>query len=175
MKRSDINPMPQYYDHYINLVADIDLLDAFDASIRQLDRLNRDFLTRLGDKAYAPDKWTAKEIIQHVTDWERILAYRTLLFARREATKPESIDPILLAKNSHANNRSIDNLIDELKIVRLGTRSMFNSFDNEAMLRKGVSWDYEVSVLAMGFMILGHQTHHLKVIEDKYYRLIEAS
>ena len=60
MKRSQIDPMPQYYDYYINLVADVELSDAFNESIRQLKELDRDRLTRLDGQTYAPDKWTVK-------------------------------------------------------------------------------------------------------------------
>jgi hypothetical protein len=79
MKKSDINPMPQYFDRFINTVADVELSHAFDDSISQLDQLDKTLLTKLGGKTYAPGKWTAKGIIQHVTDFERIFAYRVLL------------------------------------------------------------------------------------------------
>jgi hypothetical protein len=82
MKKSDINPIPDYYDRYINLVADVELSQAFDDSIWQLNNLDKDLLIKLDGKKYAPGKWTVKEIFQHVIDFERILAYRTLLFAR---------------------------------------------------------------------------------------------
>ncbi|MBA4125048.1 MAG: DinB family protein, partial [Acidobacteria bacterium] len=81
MKKSDINPIPDYYDRYINLVADVELSQAFDVSIKQLDGLDANLLEKTGSKKTAVNKWTAKEILQHVIDWERILAYRTLLFA----------------------------------------------------------------------------------------------
>ena len=173
MKRSQINPMPQYYDHYINLVADIELPDAFDRSIRQLNQLDRDRLTRLDGQRYAPDKWTVKEILQHVIDFERILSYRSLLFARGEGSIPEDIDQHLLARNSLANARTIDSLIEELKVLRLATKALYESFDDRTLLNTGISWKYETSVLAMGFMMIGHQIHHLKVIEERYFPLLD--
>jgi hypothetical protein len=172
VKRSDINPMPQYYGALINLIPDVELQIAFDESVRQLDEMDRDLLTRLDNRKYAPNKWTVKEIIQHITDFERILGYRALLFARREPTTPQDIDQMLLAENSNANRRTIGSLLEELKCTRLGTKSLFDGFDNEALLTKGISWNYEISVLAMGFTIIGHQVHHLKVIEERYYPLL---
>ena len=173
MKRSQIDPMPQYYDHYINLVADVELSEAFNRSIKQLDEVGRDLLTRLDDQTYAPDKWTVKEILQHVIDFERILSYRSLLFARGVGSDPHDIDQHLLARNSLAKARTIDALIDELKALRLATKSLYKSFDDRALLNTGISWKYETSVLAMGFMIIGHQIHHLKVIEGKYFPLLD--
>ncbi len=172
MKKSEINPMPQYFDRYINLAADVELSKAFDDSIRQLDELNGNLLTKLDGKIYAPDKWTIKNIIQHIIDFERILVYRSLLFARREGSIPKSVDENLLAANMNAERRAIDELINELKIVRASTKAMFESFDDEMLLYKGTNWKYEISVLAMGFSIVGHQIHHLKIIEEKYHSLV---
>ena len=164
--------MPQYFDRYINLVANIELSKAFDDSIWQLDKVDRNLLTKLDGKIYAPDKWTIKNIIQHIIDFERILVYRSLLFARREGSIPKSVDENLLAANMNAERRAIDELINELKIVRASTKVMFESFDDEMLLYKGTNWKYEISVLAMGFAIVGHQIHHLKIIEEKYHSLV---
>ena len=174
MKKSDIDPMPQYFDRYINLVADVELSQAFDDSIWQLNNLDKDLLIKLDGKKYAPGKWTVKEIFQHVIDFERILAYRTLLFARCEGSIPQGVDEKLLGAKMFADKRTIDNLIDELKIVRASTKSMFESFDDEMLQAVGTNWKYEISVLAMGFNIVGHQIHHLKIIEERYFPLLET-
>jgi len=79
------------------------------------------------------------------------------------------VDEKLLGANMNADKRPIDNLIDELKIVRASTKSMFDNFDDEILQATGTNWKYEISVLAMGFNIVGHQIHHLKIIEEKYY------
>lgn len=160
--------MPEYFDRYINLVADVELSQAFDESLEQLNGLDKAALTGLDGTAYAPGKWTAKEIFQHIIDFERILSYRSLLFARQEGSLPQSLDENLLAANMKAGARTVDALIDELKIVRASTRAMFESFDEETLLNRGVNWKSEMSVLAMGFAIIGHQRHHLKILEEKY-------
>lgn len=172
MKKSDINPMPEYFERYIKTVDNIELPQAFDQSIQQLETLDKSLPASLGDMKYADDKWTVKEILQHVIDWERILASRTLLFARGEGSTSPNIDENLLARNMNAERRGITDLIEELKIARLSTKAMFTSFDDETLRRKGVNWKYEISVLAMGFTIIGHQNHHLKIIEEKYLPLV---
>lgn len=169
MKKSDIKSMPPYFDRYINQVAEVELAQAFEDSLRQLNELDKNRLEKLGDWRYASDKWTAKEIFQHIIDWERILSYRALLLARREGSTPQSVDENLLAANMNAGKRRIDDLIDELKIVRASTKSMFDGFDNETLQNTGINWKYEISVLAMGFTIIGHQIHHLRIIEEKYF------
>ncbi|HEX8568229.1 MAG TPA: DinB family protein [Pyrinomonadaceae bacterium] len=168
MKKSDINPMPDYYDRYINLVADVELAKAFDDSIRQLDDLDANLLEKISENENATGKWTAKEILQHVIDWERILSYRAMLFARREGSIPQSVDQDRMAANMNAEKRSIDGLIAELKAVRNASKALFDSFDEETLLDRGTNWKHEISILALGFAIIGHQIHHLKIIEENY-------
>lgn len=163
--------MPGYFDRYINLVADVELAQAFDDSLAQLDALDRNLLTKLDGKKYAPDKWTAKEIIQHVVDFERIFAYRALLFARREGSPPQGVDEGKLAAAMNADRRTIGELLEDLKTARLATKSLFASFDDEMLKNTGVCWKYEMQTLAVGFLAVGHQVHHLKIIEDRYYPL----
>jgi hypothetical protein len=154
------------------LVADVELSQAFDDSVQQLNALDKELLTKLDDKRYAPDKWAVKTIIQHLTDVERILSYRVLLFARKEGSVPQEFDENLIATNANADKRMIEEVIGELKIVRAATKSLFDSFNNETLLNTGINWKYEMSVLAMGFSIIGHQIHHLKIIEEKYHPLL---
>ncbi len=175
MRRSDINPLPRYYDRYINLASDVELSRAFEESIRQLSELERDQLARLDGKRYAPGRWTVKDIIQHLTDVEHIMCYRALLFARRDGTTPQGFDQDLFAANAGAESRAIDELIDELITVRRATKALFDSFDEQMLQATGISWEYKISVLALGFSIVGHQIHHVKIIEERYYPLLEQT
>ena len=172
MKRSDIHPMPEYYDRYIMLVDDVDLAVAFQESIQQIAMIDQERLASLKDKTYAPGKWTVKGILQHVNDIERVHCYRTLMYARREPTTPASFDSDILALNSKAESRTIADLLAELKAIRTATVAMFNSFDAEMLGNTGVSWKYKMSVLAEGFFIIGHLRHHLNEIEKKYVPLL---
>lgn len=163
--------MPDYFDRYIKLVEDIELSEAFDESIEQLKSLDVNLLKKIGDGKYAPDKWTVKEIFQHFLDWERILSQRALLFARINGSVAQGVDENVLAENTKTHRRTIDDLIEELKIVRLSTKVLFAGFDDEILQNTGTSYKSEMSVLAMGFTIIGHQKHHLKIIEERYFPL----
>ena len=171
MKKSDINPMPEYWERYINLVPDVELPQALDDSIRQLENLNRDALGPVAGKTYSPGKWTIKDIIQHLIDGERVMCFRALLFARRDAAIPPPFEQDDFAVNAVANRRSFDDLIDELINVRRATKSMFDSFDDEMLRARGMNWEVEVSVLEMGFLMVGHQIHHFNVIAERYASL----
>ena len=172
MRKSDIDPMPPYFERYINLVADVELPDAFDESARQLISLDEGLFTALDGQRYAPGKWTVKETLQHLIDWERILSYRALLYARNKGSASQDVDGDLFAANMNAERRTIGELVGELMAVRASTQAMFDSFDERTLLNTGTNWKYEISVLAMGFTIIGHQIHHLKIIEEKYHPLL---
>ncbi len=174
MKKSDINPLPEYFDRYINLVDDVELPQAFDLSVQRLNALDESLLTNLGDKKYAPDKWTVKEIFQHLIDWERILSQRALLFARIPNSTAQSVDENQLAAKMNAERRMVGALIDELKIVRASTAAMFESFEDEMLNNTGTNWKSKMSVLATGFTIVGHQIHHFRIIEEKYLPLVDV-
>lgn len=163
--------MPEYFDRYINLVEDIELAEAFDKSIKQLKNLDVILLKKIGDRKSAPDKWTVKEIFQHIIDWERILSQRALLFARINGSVAPGVKENELAANTKTQRRTIEDLIEELRIARLSTKALFESFDDEMMQNTGTSYKSEMSVLAMGLTIIGHQKHHLKIIEEKYFPL----
>lgn len=107
MQKSDINPMPEYFERYINQVDEVDLGRAFEHSVQKLDVLDKSLLARLDDKKYAPDKFTVKDIFQHLIDWERILSFRTLLFARSDGAFSPAIDENILATKMKANRRTI--------------------------------------------------------------------
>ena len=174
MKRSEINPMPQYYDRYINLVPDVELSEAFAGSMQQLDQLDRKRLARIADQPYSPGKWTVKDIIQHLSDSERIMCYRALMIARRDDGILAGFEQDDFAANANANRRTLDDLLDELVSVRRASKALYDSFDDDSLRARGRSWEYEVSVADLAFIILGHQIHHFNVIAEKYSTL-EAS
>jgi hypothetical protein len=171
MKRSDIKEFPEYFEYYIKLVDDIELADAFDKSLKQIDDLDIAQLKRIGLKVYADGKWSVNKIIQHLTDWERIWCYRTLVFARNEGTVPEGLEQNIMADNSNADGLPIEQLIAEFRAVRFATKAMFDTFNRQILETNCKFYKYEMSILAMGFNIIGHQLHHFKVIKERYFPL----
>ncbi len=171
MKRSEISPKPGFFEKYIDLVDDVELSEAFNMSLQQINGLDLTLLKHIGTKTYAEGKWTVNETLQHITDFERILSYRTLLFARRKKSVQPGFDEDLLARHSKANEKAIEQILDELIAVRKSTIAMFNNFDEEILLLTGINWQFEISVAGMGFNIIGHQAHHLKLINTHYIPL----
>jgi hypothetical protein len=172
MKRSDIHPMPAFFDRYINLVEDIDIFDAFDKYSPEKVYADLDSLADLGDKIYAPGKWTVRDIIQHVIDNERIMSYRAMRFSRNDRTPLPGYDEELFGANTIANQRPLGELITEFKKVRESTILLFRGMNDEMTLRSGVAFKSEISALALGFVIVGHSVHHMNVIRERYFPLL---
>jgi hypothetical protein len=171
MKKSDINPMPEYFDRYINLVDDVELKEALKISLDELKNLPIEHWKTIGAKTYAEGKWTIKEILQHLIDTERIFSYRALCIARGEATQLPSFDEENYAKNASTNHRTLEDLISELITVRLSFSLLYESFTPEMLSRSGLGFKGAYSVLAIGFIMAGHQRWHFKIIEDRYQNL----
>ncbi|WP_045464103.1 DinB family protein [Sporocytophaga myxococcoides] len=172
MNKSEINPMPDFFDRYIDLVEEQDLVKAMSLSIQNLNMLDLSLYKEIGDHVYKPGKWTIKQIIQHIIDNERIQSYRALRFSRKDETVLPGYDETLLASNADTTNRTIKDLIDELIVVRQSSLLLFKSFSKDMSLSKGICFNREISVLGLGFVIIGHETHHFNIIKERYYPLL---
>ena len=172
MKRTDINPMPEYFDRYINKTDDVDHLEALEIGLRELAQLPLDTFRAVGDNVYAPGKWTIKEILQHMIDTERVFDYRAVAFARGETGQVLSFDEELYVKNSDANRRTLDELVEEMKIVRRSVIALFGSFTKEMLMMTGVGFRGPYSVLSIAFIIAGHQRWTMDVVKERYLPLV---
>jgi hypothetical protein len=175
MTRAQIHPMPSFFDRYIQLVEpEVELIEGLQKSLQSFIEYDFSLLGRLGDKVYAPDKWTVKDILLHIIDNERIMAYRALRFARNDKTVLPGYDEQVLAKYGNANTRLIQDLKREFVSVRLSSITLFKSMNEEALMRLGKAFQVDISPLALGFVLIGHQMHHFKVIEEKYLPLLTS-
>ena len=172
MTKSEIPVMPQFFDRYINQVDNIFLMDALTQTPTFDQYIPAQTLEAIGDLRYAPSKWMVKDILQHVIDTERIMTYRAMRFARNDKTPLPSFDENLFADVAHATRRTIPDLYAEFAAVRQASILMFGSFDNEMLLRTGVASHQNISVLALGFVLVGHARHHATVIRERYLPLL---
>lgn len=168
MKKQAIYPDPEYFSRYIDQVPDVPIMEALEQSLRDLQTLDKDKLAQLGDYAYAPGKWTVKAVFQHISDTERVFAYRALVFARNDKNATPGFDQDLYADEAFTAQRSFDDVLQELIAIRQSTIALFRSLPDEALLRTGTSWKYQMCVLAMGFTLVGHQIHHLRILHERY-------
>jgi hypothetical protein len=118
--------------------------------------------------AYGPDKWTIKQMFQHVIDTERIFAYRALALARKEPAALLGFDENEYAKNGTAANRNWKDMLVEWRVVRQSTNILFTSFTDEQIKAAGTASGFPISVNALGFIIFGHALHHLHILKERY-------
>jgi len=164
--------MPQFFDRYINLVEDIDIVEALEKYDTIEKLLDKKKLENLGDKIYAPAKWTIKQVVQHMTDNERVQAYRALRIARNDKTPLPGYDENLFATNVDPSRRNLNDLLEEFATVRKSNITLFKTFNEEEQQRTGVCNNTTISVLALGFVLVGHQLHHANITREKYFPLL---
>ncbi|MGA9406330.1 MAG: DinB family protein [Bacteroidota bacterium] len=160
---------PAYAIMYINLLPDDGLVLKY---LEDNFRSTKEFILSLPKEKfsyrYAKDKWTIKDILVHIMDDERIYAYRALRFARNDKTELPGFEQDDYVPYAKANNRSIENILEEYATIRNATLSLFKSFNEEDVLRSGVANGHSVSVRALIYHLAGHELHHMKIIRDRY-------
>ena len=117
---------------------------------------------------YAPDKWSIRELLNHVNDGERIFLGRALWFARGFTDPLPSFDQEIAVAGANANQTAWADLVEEFKTVRLGTLSFFRNLPPEAWSRSGIASDNPMTVNAVAYIIGGHVAHHVNVLKERY-------
>ncbi|HXM65396.1 MAG TPA: DinB family protein [Candidatus Acidoferrum sp.] len=158
-----------YYERYISLVQGEDILDT-------LDRQRRDTMLLLsgrdeadGDYRYAPGKWSAKEVLGHICDTERVFAYRALRFSRADATPLAGFEQDDYVRNGPFANRPLADQVEDFIAVRRATLSLLRNLDEAAWMQRGIANKNEVSVRGLAYIIAGHELHHRGILEEKYF------
>ncbi len=171
MEKSETKKNPAFLEYVYKLNEGIELPEALKLSLKEINDIDIAQLNRIGLKTYAKDKWTIHKILQHLIDWERIWCFRAIIFARGEGTVPDAHDQEIMAKNSNADELSIEQLVNELRIVRQSTIMMFESFNKEILKINCKFFEYEMPLFAIGLTITAHQLHHFKIIKERYIPL----
>jgi hypothetical protein len=158
-----------YYEKYISLVPGTDILGTLEAQRRQMLILLCGRDDKEGDFRYAPGKWSVKEILGHVCDSERIFAYRALRISRADRTPIEGFEQDDYVRNSPFAHRPMAELIEDYIAVRRATVTLFRNLDEQAWARTGTANKNQVSVRALAYITAGHELHHKRILEEKYF------
>jgi DinB superfamily len=158
-----------YYDRYISLVSDGNILETIEQQRRDTILLLSCRGEQDGDFRYAPDKWSVKEVLGHINDTERVFAYRTLRIARNDATPMEGFEQDDYVRNAPFATSPLADLIEDFIAVRRATVSLLRNLDEAMWLRRGIANKNEVTVRALAWTIAGHELHHRKILEEKYF------
>lgn len=170
MKRSELKFLPEFFDRYILLVnKNTELISALKNTIDDFEKVKAQLL-KYQDYRYQPEKWTPRDILQHIIDNERVQGYRSLAFARGDQNILPGYEENLYADNTNANDRTMDDLLEEFQIIRKSNIKLYQNLTKEQLLKRGVCFEVEVTPLALGFQIIGHAIHHLNVLEERYFK-----
>jgi hypothetical protein len=161
--------VPGYFQVYINQVEETELFAALNNQTAGISDFLNAILEEKWTYAYAAEKWTIKELLQHIIDTERIFSYRALCIARGEKITLPGFDENEYAANSQANSRSWESLVNEMLAVRQTTQILFSSFTPEALETIGTAGSNSLSVSQIGFILVGHYNHHKKILEERYF------
>lgn len=172
LPRPDAGEYADYYQKYISLVPVGDILGILEAELRRMTTLLAARSEREGDFRYAPDKWSVKEVLGHVSDTERIFAYRVLRISRNDKTPIEGFEQDDYVKFAPFAKCKLAEIADEFAQVRRASLALFRSLDEEAWLRRGIANKNEVTVRALAYIIAGHAMHHAAILQDRYFPAI---
>jgi len=162
-----------FFDGYINLVKGENVVKFIEDQRDITDKFLRSITEEESFHSYAEGKWTIKQVVGHITDTERIMAYRALCLARKEQQPLPGFEEKDYAVTGKFNIRKYSELVDELKAVRDADIPLVKSFDEEMIARHGIVNNKRVTVLALLFIIAGHQEHHLNIIKERYLSMLK--
>jgi uncharacterized damage-inducible protein DinB len=170
--RPQPNEYASFYETYVSKVAGTDIVAILEAQRLQMTQLFAARSERDGNFRYAPGKWTVKEVLGHLSDSERIFAYRALRIARNDQTPLSGFEQDDYVRAGEFGERSLADLAEELAYVRSATLAMLRPLSQDAWSRRGSANKNEVTVRALAFIIAGHELHHREILKERYFPAI---
>lgn len=162
-----LDKVPDYYRGYIQLIPSGNYVELMETNLKEL---TRDFLafSEKPTHSYGDGKWTVIQLLSHIIDVERVLVCRMHMFSRSEKGAIPGFDHDAYVENADLSNKTIEGLLKEFELIRLGTIHLMKSFSKEELDRKGTANNVEFTVNGLGWIILGHAIHHLSILTTHY-------
>jgi DinB superfamily len=162
------------YQHYIDQVSESDILPVLRSQMDELDVLLGKVEPHQEMFRYAEGKWSIREIAGHLIDGERVFGYRAFCIARGEQQNLPGFEQDDYMLTSPYDRIELEDLLSELRLIRLGNIAMFRTLDEEAWSRVGLANSNSVSVRALAFVMAGHVRHHMNVLRERYLSALPA-
>jgi len=157
-----------FYEPYVQALGNVELLEMLERQYNNFPQFLNSIPEEKLSHSYADNKWTVAEVLVHIMDTERVFQYRALRIGRGDITPLPSFDQDTYVPHSNASGRSLKSIVDEYKCIRMSSLTLFKSFPEKVLHRKGTASNAIVSVGALGFLICGHQKHHKGVLKERY-------
>ncbi|MGZ8843771.1 MAG: DinB family protein [Pyrinomonadaceae bacterium] len=168
MNRPNENEYAPDYQSYINQVNEADILPVLRAQMDDLDVLLERVALEKETHRYAEGKWSIREIVGHLIDGERVFGYRAYCIARGEQQNLPGFDQDDYMLTAPYHNIELEDLLSELRLIRLGNIAMFRTLDEASWNRVGTANANQISVRAIAFIMAGHVRHHMNVLRERY-------
>ena len=166
--RPEPDEIPSHYVGYIKRVPELDPVVVCAAQIEETVAMLRGLFEAAAMYRYDRGKWSIKEVVGHLADVERIMAYRALRIARGDPTPLPGFDENAYVPVAKFDTRSLVDLVGELRTARAATLALLRTFDADAWQRRGTASGKPVSVRALAYMIPGHERHHVEILRTRY-------
>jgi hypothetical protein len=156
-----------FYHTYIKTVGEDVLSDLREQAVH-IPAFIRNIAAEKENYAYAPGKWTVKEVLGHLIDTERVMAYRALRIARADQTPIPGFEENDYARVARYNERSITSLADEFETLRKANLFLFESFNQKELMSMGIASGKTISVRGLLGIMAGHVNHHRAILKERY-------
>jgi uncharacterized damage-inducible protein DinB len=157
-----------YYSTYIDRISGNNILGVLESQLRDATAFFRDISEEKSLDRYAPEKWSIRQVLNHVNDTERVFAFRALWFARNFSGPLPSFDQNIGASAARADEYSWASHVQEFQRIRQATIALFFNLPDEAWVRSGVASGMSVTVNALAYIIAGHVAHHIAILQERY-------
>jgi hypothetical protein len=158
-----------YFDRYISLALSNDIIGTLETQLPKTIALLSGRSEADGNFRYAPGKWTLKEVLGHINDTERIMAYRALRIARGDKTPLAGFEQDDYIRDGPFDGLTLAALIEEFRSVRAATLALLRSFRPQDWTRRAAVDNNDITVRALAYIIAGHELHHRSILEERYF------
>ena len=168
MNRPTPTEYAPYYEGYISQVSESDIMPVLRSQMDELDVLLGRVEPEHETHRYAEGKWSIRQIVGHLIDGERVFGYRVFCIARGEQQNLPGFDQNDYMMTAPYDRIDLEDLLSELRLIRLGNIAMMRTLDEEAWSRAGNANSNQVTVRALAFIMAGHLRHHMNVLRERY-------
>ena len=166
--KPNIDNIPDFYKGYVNSVIHLDYESALSEIYNDTIKILESISEEKSNYAYADNKWTIKDVVQHLIDSDRIFGYRAVAISRGEKQPIMGYDHNAYVDNAFANNRSFESLLKEFRNLHQSTKDLFNSFSPEMLKMTGNANGFDIKIIDLIYITAGHQKHHISVLKERY-------
>ncbi|WP_342429729.1 DinB family protein [Neobacillus sp. FSL H8-0543] len=172
IQRPTENEYPAYYQPYVSLVPDTDLVQLLNENLQETVQLFESISEIEGLFRYAPTKWSIKEVLGHMTDTERIMSYRLMRIGRGDQTSLSGFNENDYVVSSQINQLPIRDILDDFIATRKATLTLIHNMPTDAWAKVGVANVAEITTQAIAYIIAGHAIHHRTIITERYLSIM---